>query len=61
MWFAAYYAAKDWGCPPWLIMGEPFSDWTAIKWLIRRGLIEAETNKRNEHEQRKRELSAKRR
>lgn len=61
MWFAAYYAAEAWGCPPWQIMGEPFCDWTAIKWLLRRGFIEVQTQEKNERERRKRELNTKRR
>lgn len=58
MWFAAYLAAQSWGCPPWVIMGEPYSDWTAIKWLMRRGFVEGEMNRKKEMEHKKREAEA---
>ena len=49
-WFGAWSAAKDWGTPPWVIMGEKDTQWTKIRWLIRNNFIQGELNKRAERD-----------
>ena len=51
-WFAAWTAAKDWGVPPWVIMHEPETQWTKIKWILRTNFITAQINKRQERDAR---------
>jgi len=51
-------AAEAWGLPPWQISRETMTDWTAIKWLMRRGFVESERNRKAETERKRRETEA---
>jgi hypothetical protein len=52
VWFGAWNAAEKWGTPPWVIMHEPETAWTKIKWIIRTNYIVGQFNLRAEREAR---------
>lgn len=46
LWFGAWGAAKDWGVPPWVIMGEPDTNWNKMKWVMRNNFVAEQMNKK---------------